>query len=120
MYTLFTLTFPSLLVHIDSLPWLFLKHFFRAFGSFSAATVLCVNLILTTFATNPIAFVFICTGDIQQITSGQITFASAPQMTVAISKDFIQQAAAESGVTIGLNNNNNTVQAQIYTEQPRE
>jgi len=39
-------------------------------------------------------------------------------MTVAISKDFIQQAAAESGVTIGLNNNN-TIQAQIYTEQPR-
>ena len=57
-------------------------------------------------------------GDIQQITSGQITFASAPQMTVAISKDFIQQAAAESGVTIGLNNNN-AVQAQIYPEQPR-
>ena len=37
-------------------------------------------------------------------------------MTVAISKDFIQQAAAESGVAVGLNNN--TVQAQIYTEQP--
>ena len=59
--------------------------------------------------------VSISLGDLQQIASGQLSFAPTSQMTVTISKDFIHQAAAESGVTVALSNS--MAEAPIYTEQ---
>ncbi|CAK8676218.1 unnamed protein product [Clavelina lepadiformis] len=53
--------------------------------------------------------------NLQQVVANQLTFTSSSQMRISVAKDFIQQAAAESGVTMAVNADGSShMQPHVY------